>query len=83
MFGAEAVELGEQPREVVGGDARTVVGDRDTDAAILTGMIAQASRTRTVLCPATRSSGPSIALIYTEGVTGVTDSITSAGVPPL
>ena len=34
MLGAEAVELGEQSRQLVGGDARTGVGDRDTDAAL-------------------------------------------------
>ena len=42
MFGAEAVVLGEQPRELVGGDARTGVGDRDTDAAILADMTGNA-----------------------------------------
>jgi hypothetical protein len=42
VFGAEAVEPGEQPRELVGGDARTGVGDRDTDTAILAGMTGKA-----------------------------------------
>jgi hypothetical protein len=35
VLGAEAVELGEQPRQLVGGDARTGVGDRDAEAAVV------------------------------------------------
>jgi hypothetical protein len=42
VLGAEAVELGEQPRQLVGGDARTGVGDRDADAAVVAGVAGEA-----------------------------------------
>ena len=41
VLGAEAVELGEQPRQLVGGDARTGVGDRNADAAVVAGVAAE------------------------------------------